>query len=84
MIFFDKRWYLIGITSFGVGCALSTHAGVYTKVSVYEQVIGCVLKNDTLCANKIFMIRNSVSSISICFYMNRFFIVLLYLITHFT
>jgi hypothetical protein len=83
MQFFDKRWYLIGITSYGTRCALPTHAGVYTKVSVYEQEIGCVLKNDTLCAKKIFTIRNSVSSISICFYMNRFFIFLLFLINHF-
>ena len=31
----SKRWYLIGITSYGQGCALSGYPGVYTRVSAY-------------------------------------------------
>jgi len=83
MMFFNTRWYLIGITSYGVECALPTHAGV-TQVSAYEQGLVCLLKNDTSCVKKLFSIRNSVSSISISFYMNSFLICLLFLIIHFT
>lgn len=31
-----KQWILIGITSFGEGCARPSYAGVYTRVAVYE------------------------------------------------
>jgi hypothetical protein len=78
MMFFNQRWYLIGITSYGKDCALATYAGVYTRVSVYEESIGCLLKNNTLCITKMFIIRNSVSSISASFYINSFFIFVLF------
>jgi hypothetical protein len=78
MMFSDQQWYLVGITSYGKGCALASHAGVYTRVPVYAQSIDCILKNDTTCIKKIFVVRNSVSSISISLYMNCFFVFLLF------
>lgn len=35
----DQAWVLAGITSYGKGCGLSNHAGVYTRVSPYIQWI---------------------------------------------
>lgn len=40
MIFTSKnQWVLAGITSNGVGCARLGHAGVYTRVAVYQDWI---------------------------------------------
>lgn len=70
MMFSNDRWYLLGITSYGMGCALPGYAGVYTRVSAYEESIDCVLKDNTLCIMNTFVIKNSVSSIYASFYMN--------------
>ncbi|CAF1353689.1 unnamed protein product [Adineta steineri] len=48
MLFSNDKWYLAGITSYGIGCALPEYAGVYTRVSVYEAWIKCFLENNTL------------------------------------
>ena len=79
MIFYDKKWYIIGITSYGISCALSEYAGIYTRVSVYEEWIACFLKNDTVCIKRMFNVRNSVPLIVASFYMNS--ILFLWVIT---
>ena len=37
----ESTWYVVGITSYGVGCGLSSYPGVYTRVSSYETWINC-------------------------------------------
>jgi secreted trypsin-like serine protease len=34
-----KQWILVGLTSFGDGCAKPTSSGVYTRVAAYENWI---------------------------------------------
>jgi hypothetical protein len=35
----SKQWVLVGLTSYGEGCARPTSAGVYTRVAAYENWI---------------------------------------------
>ncbi|UJR27560.1 hypothetical protein I4U23_008842 [Adineta vaga] len=49
MSFSDNRWVLVGLTSYGTGCALPNYPGVYTRVSYYVDWISCFLTNNTLC-----------------------------------
>ncbi|XP_041480035.1 uncharacterized protein LOC121427594 isoform X5 [Lytechinus variegatus] len=44
----DGRWHLVGITSFGNGCARPDNPGVYTRVSRYIDFISTVIDNGDL------------------------------------
>lgn len=68
MVFDNNQWHLIGITSYGTGCGLPTYAGVYTRVSAYEDVIDYFVNNDIEKIEKIFITINSASLISTSFY----------------
>ena len=35
----NRQWVLVGLTSFGYGCARPDYAGVYTRVSMYQNWI---------------------------------------------
>jgi secreted trypsin-like serine protease len=35
----SKQWVLVGLTSFGEGCARRRSSGVYTRVAAYESWI---------------------------------------------
>lgn len=35
----EKQWVLVGLTSFGEGCARKGYAGVYTRITAYEDWI---------------------------------------------
>ncbi len=35
----SKQWVLVGLTSFGDGCAQPAYSGVYTRVAAYESWI---------------------------------------------
>lgn len=35
----NHQWVLVGLTSFGYGCARPDYAGVYTRVSMYQNWI---------------------------------------------
>ena len=35
----SKRWELVGITSYGIGCAKPTYAGVYTRLTAFHTFI---------------------------------------------
>lgn len=62
MMFNDGRWELVGITSYGTGCALAEYAGVYTRVSIYVPWIQCLLLKNSSCINEIFIKKTSFSS----------------------
>ncbi|CAF0872210.1 unnamed protein product [Adineta steineri] len=49
MMFSNRQWNLIGITSYGTGCALPDYPGVYTRVSYYVDWISCFLTKNTSC-----------------------------------
>ena len=49
MLFSDGQWILVGITSYGSGCALADHPGVYTRVSYYSEWISCFLSGNDSC-----------------------------------
>ena len=83
MMFSDERWYVVGITSYGVGCGLPSYPGVYTRVSAYEKYITCFLKNVKSCIQTNFTVRNSLSSIITSFYTYSFYIYLVPIIIHF-
>jgi hypothetical protein len=84
MMFSDKQWYLVGITSYGIDCALADYMGVYTRVSSYEKYISCYLKNDALCIRELYIVINSLSLIIAPVYLNSFSIVLSFMIIHLT
>ncbi len=42
MAFFNSRWVLAGITSFGDGCAQPGYPGVYTRVSAFVSFISSI------------------------------------------
>ena len=39
----SKTWYIVGITSYGIGCARAYYPGIYTRVSAYLDWINAVL-----------------------------------------
>lgn len=41
--FLMRRWILVGITSSGIGCALSTNAGLYTRVAAFQDWINATM-----------------------------------------
>lgn len=45
MAFVDKRWILVGLTSYGEGCARANAPGIYTRVSTFVSTIQYVLDN---------------------------------------
>lgn len=64
MLFNNGRWELVGITSYGTGCALADYAGVYTRVSVYVPWISCFLQMNASCVDNMFVIKTSFSSMA--------------------
>ncbi|CAM4762155.1 unnamed protein product [Rotaria magnacalcarata] len=49
MAFFGNRWYIMGITSIGYGCALPGHPGIYTRLAYYIPFIETIKnKNQTI------------------------------------
>lgn len=82
MSYSNDQWYQLGITSYGRSCATPGFAGVYTRVSAYAKQIDCILKNDTICIEQNFQIRNSMSYHAACISINRFLIFFLYFYTN--
>jgi secreted trypsin-like serine protease len=52
MLFSNGQWILVGITSYGTGCALADHPGVYTRISYYSKWISCFASDNSSCADK--------------------------------
>jgi secreted trypsin-like serine protease len=63
MMFSNGHWELVGITSYGIGCALAAYPGIYTRVSSYKDWTSCFLSNNTSCIkNTIFKQVSFVST----------------------
>ncbi|UJR23039.1 hypothetical protein I4U23_026065 [Adineta vaga] len=43
-----QRWLIVGITSYGHGCAVSFYAGVYTRISMYIDWIKSITEKDAI------------------------------------
>ena len=41
----SQQWILVGVTSYGVGCARANYAGVYTRIAAYQSWIATVTGN---------------------------------------
>lgn len=39
------QWVLVGLTSYGIGCARAAYAGVYTRVAYYQTWIATTTEN---------------------------------------
>ena len=63
MLFSDGQWILVGITSYGAGCAHADHPGVYTRVSYYKEWISCLLSDNTSCIEKVEYKTGAFSSV---------------------
>lgn len=64
MLFSNGQWILVGITSYGAGCALADYPGVYTRVSYFNDWISCFLSDD----------NNNASCIKHLVYKQSFFL----------
>ena len=42
----SKQWVLVGVTSYGIGCARASYAGVYTRVAAYQSWITTTMGNN--------------------------------------
>jgi secreted trypsin-like serine protease len=70
-MFSNGHWILVGITSYGAGCALADHPGVYTRVSYYVDWMSCFLIDNTSCnANTLYRQNIFSSKGSSIFYKN--------------
>ena len=41
-----QQWMIAGVTSFGRGCGLPDYAGIYTRVTVYNDWIKSIIGKD--------------------------------------
>ena len=41
--YLTRRWILVGLTSSGIGCALPTNAGLYTRVAAFQDWINATM-----------------------------------------
>lgn len=64
MLFADGQWTIVGITSYGTGCALAEHPGVYTRVSFYQDWIACIVDGNTSCVEKTEYKQSLLSSLA--------------------
>ena len=42
----SQQWVLVGVTSYGIGCARADYAGVYTRVAAYQSWIATTTGNE--------------------------------------
>lgn len=41
----SNQWLLISLTSYGIGCALPEYAGIYTRVTAFQNWINSTMNN---------------------------------------
>ena len=43
----SNQWVVIGVTSYGYGCARASYAGIYTRVAYYQSWISSTMSGST-------------------------------------
>jgi secreted trypsin-like serine protease len=81
MMFSNNQWILIGITSYGTGCALADYPGIYTRVSYYIDWINCFIINNTSCIENMIFKQHSFSSIGSSILYKNIFVVFVCFVT---
>ena len=39
----SNQWVIVGVTSYGIGCASASYAGVYTRIAYYQTYINTIM-----------------------------------------
>lgn len=43
VMIFNQQWYVVGIVSYGIGCARANYSGVYVRVAYYQNWINSTM-----------------------------------------
>ena len=43
----SNQWVIVGVTSYGIGCAGASYAGVYTRIAYYQDWISLTMASVT-------------------------------------
>ncbi len=46
MMFVERQWQLVGVTSYGPGCALEGFSGIYTRIAYYHSYIEQIINSN--------------------------------------
>ena len=88
----SQQWELVGVTSYGQGCAEAPYAGVYTRVAMYQSWIATTTGNaytNAISSNPASMdsVSSTASSIAIgtapTFHLLSFVLSVLFSLFHF-
>lgn len=62
VMIFNQQWYVVGIVSYGIGCARANYSTVYVRVAYYRSWIDSIMNGNGLAYNLTFTPRSSTSA----------------------